>query len=465
MKIIQVKFENTLQQSDIIVPLTYSSKEEAQNIYKNNQAEIQQTLVHGIQAPLIMINNIVVNFTDILSFELSCDKVMPEVHMTVHDRYQLSTILDTPGIDNELRVQILPKFENVYKKINLTFYITQLGIKNGILNITGEYKLPKFSSSNIKSFGEKSIYKLFEEIAQESHLGFATNVEDDPNLQRYMYCDNKSYKDLLKDETVRFSADKKIYDWWVDWWNNLILVDIYERYNATDPDEYMQIWISGQNQEVTEGAEIEPIQMCATLHNHPTQKTSELFVEDYKICTNSGSQMYKGTDRVYSVYEPDKSEYMDYLIQDGDVKKDIFYKYEYLGESYGSHNYLLSNKIYETFKQKIATNETIEVMLKTPLLGIMKGDHVNFYCYINNGNTKDLQSALKEEGCINEGVETNVELPTMDVKHDDGYFELDKSISGQYLVTKCVMKFKDGRWNYVVTLSRPTINKPKLIKE
>ena len=467
MSIIQVKFDNTLQQSDIIIPLTYSSHDEAGEVYQRNQAEVQQTSIYGIQAPLIMINTIVVNFPDVLSFELICEKVTPEVHMTVQDRYQLSTILDTPGIDNELRVQILPKFEDKYKKINLTFYITQLRVKNGIISIVGEYKAPKLTSSNIKSFGETSTYNLFQTIAQETGLGFATNTEDDSN-NRFMYCDNKSYKDILKEETMRSSVDKKIYDWWVDWWNNLILADIYERYNATDPDEDMLIWMAGQNQEVTEGSEIEPIQICATLHNHPAQKTTELYVEDYKICNNPGSQMYKGTDRVYSVYELDKLEYMDHLIQDGDTQTDIFCKYEYLGESYGTHNYLLSNKIYETFKQKISTNETIEVTLRTPLLGIMRGNHVNFYCYMNDGATEDLQNVLKDSGVINENAESNIPFtddPNIEEKYQDGHFVLDKSVSGQYLVTKCSMRFKDGRWNYLVTLSRPSINKPKLINE
>ena len=100
MAIIQVKFDNTLQQSEIRIPLTNSSQTEAGNTYTNNQVEMQQTHIYGIQAPLIMINTIVVNFSDVISFELTCEKAMPEVRMTVHDRYNLSTMLDTPSIDN-----------------------------------------------------------------------------------------------------------------------------------------------------------------------------------------------------------------------------------------------------------------------------------------------------------------------------------------------------------------------------
>ena len=468
MGVIQVKFDNTLKQSDIIIPLTNSSEDEAQEVYENNQPAVQQTHIYGIQAPLIMINSIVVNFSDVLSFELSCDKVTPEVQMVVRDRYQLSTIMDTPSIDNELRVQILPKFEDKYKKINLTFYITQMKVKGGELHITGEYKLSKFISSNIKSFGEVSTYGLFSKIAQDSGLGFATNVEDNPNTKRYVYCDNKSYKEVLRDEIIRSNTDLQICDYWIDWWNNLVLADVYERYNTVDKDEDIQLWVAGQNQEVGEGMEIEPMKTIASLHTHPAQKNTELYVDNYKICTSPGNQMSKGTDRVYSIYEASKSEYNDYLIQDGDTHKDIFIKCEYLGEVYGPVNYLLASKKYDTFKQKISTNETIEVTLKTPLLGIMRGNQVNFFNYMNNGVVGDVQENLKEAGVVSETPQTNIPItddPNIEENVQDGKFEMDMSISGRYLVTKCIMKFKDGNWSYDVTLSRPTSNKPKIINE
>ena len=340
-------------------------------------------------------------------------------------------------------------------------------INNDIIHITGEYKAPSFISSHIKSFGEISIYNLFQTIAQETQLGFASNIEDN-ELKRYIYCDNKSYKDLLKDEITRSCTDTQICDYWVDWWNNLVLVDIYERYNSIDADEDLMVWVSGQQHEVSEGLEIEPMLIPASLHNHPGQQTTELFVSNYKLCNAPGTQLYNGTDRVYSIYENTKSEYMDYLIQDGDTKKDIFVKYEYLGEVYGDQNYLLSTKKYETFKQKILSNETIEVVLESPLLGIMRGNHVNFLWYINDSQVDNVRESLQEEGCVVENIGTNIPLtdaPNIEDKNQNGSFVLDKTISGQYLITKCIMKFRDKQWKYHITLSRPTNTKPQIINE
>ena len=467
MSLIQVKFDNSLVQSDIIIPLTHSTQEEAGESYKENQQEIQQTAIYGIQSPLIMVNNIVVDFSDVISFELKCEKVLPSVSMIIRDRYKLISMIDTPSLDNELRVQILPKFEDKYKKINLTFFITSTKIRDNYITIEGAYKLSKFTSSNIKSFGEQTTYTLFETIATETGLGFASNIENNESDKRWVYCDNKSYKDTLMNEIQRSGVDLQICDFWVDWWNNLVLADIYERYNATDKDEDMQLWVSGQNHDVSQGVEIQPQQVVASLNNNPAFQQSELFVKEYTIANKPGSQMSLGTDHLYSTYECVKNEYMDYLVQDGDTKKDVFTSYEYLGEVYGEYNYLLAGRKREAFLQKIRSNEVIDVTIGTPLLGLMRGNRVNFMWYVNDDFVKDMHGNLREGEAIEDMADTNIPLSAADNDEGnlDGQYDLDKSISGQYLVVGCNMKFSDMEWKYTVKLARPTSAKPKIITE
>lgn len=467
MSLIQVKFDSTIEHSEITIPLTNSSQEEAGEAYKQNQQEIQQTLIYGIQSPLIMVNNIVVDFSDVLSFELKCTKQLPSVSIVIRDRYKLISMIDTPSLDNELRVQILPKFDDNYRKINLTFYITSTKFKGEFITINGAYKLSAFTSSNIKSFGEISTYKLFETVANETGLGFASNIEDNEADKRWVYCDNKSYNDLLDREIQYSGSDLQICDYWIDWWNNLVVADIYERYNAVDNDGDLQVWVSGQNHEITEGNEIEAQQVIAALNNNPSTKNSELYVKEYVISNKPGNQMILGTDHLYSTYENTKSEYMDYLIQDGDSEKDIFTKYEYLGEVYGEYNYLLASKKRESFLQKIRSNETIEVSLCTPLLGLMRGNKVNFLWFTNDSSVESMHDNLYDNGATNEA-DTNIPLDAgseIESTSQNGEFILDKSISGQYLITACVIKYTTEGWNYTLTLSRPTSARPKLISE
>ena len=173
--------------------------------------------------------------------------------------------------------------------------------------------------------------------------------------------------------------------------------------------------------------------------------------------------MLLGTDRVYSTYESPSYEYRDYLVQDKDVHKDIYEKYEYLGEVYGDYNYLLSEKKREGFLQKIRSHETIEVILKTPLLGIMRGNKINFTWYINNSHHDDIEKAMSESKLINASETTPImDDSNIESNGNDGSFKIDKSISGQYLITGCEIKFANKKWQYKVILSRPSSQKPKI---
>lgn len=466
MSLIQVKFDNQLNQSEIIIPLTNSSKDEMGDNYVQNIPEIQQTSVHGIQAPLVMVNNIVVDVKDIMRFSLISTGPEPSLSMTFADRYHLTTSIDTPSIDNELRVQILPKFDGVYKKIDLTFYITYININKNVITLSAKYKSSSLIMSRLMSFGETNTYDLFEKIAKNTGLGFASNVETNDSDKRFVYCDNKSFSELMEREIGFSGFDNRVYDYWIDFWNNLVLADIYDRYNNDDPVEEMKLWTAGRNKEIQEGIVIEPIEVDAVLTNHPALRNNELYASDYKIINNPGSKTHSGTDRVYSIYEEDKYEYFDHLIQDGDSKTDIFTKYQYLGETYGNHNYLYQGSKRASFLQKISSNENVEVTLNTPLLGIMRGNRINFLWYINDDKYTNRLENLTEAGALSEAV---VDPPIYkDIKEfgsSDGKYVLDGTISGQYMITSQEITFENYRWKYKIRLSRPTINKQKIVNE
>lgn len=461
---VQVKRDHSIEQEDIVVVLNNSSKDEAGEHYVKNQPEIQQTSVHGIQAPLIKLNSVVVDFSDVIDFSLKSTSVLPELSMVIRDRYNMSATLDTPGVDNTLRLQILPKFDGKYKKINLTFYVNDIKFDKGFITIKANYKIPKFTNTRIKSFGMINTFDLFDQISIDTGLGFASNVESNDGDKRYVYCDNKSYNELISKEIRRSGKDLEIYDYWVDWWNNLVLVDIYERYNTIDPEDQLKLWVSGQNKEVGEGIEIIPQEVPAVLNNNPADQMTELYVENYNITNKPGAQMWLGTDRVYSTYESDSYEYRDYLIQDKDAHKDIYERYEYLGEVYGDYNYLLSEKKRDGFLQKIRSHETIEVNLKSPLLGVMRGNKINFTWYINDSHHDALSKGMKDSGIISEVQTTPAINDTIPNENEgDGTFKIDKSISGQYLITGCEIKFQNHKWQYRVILSRPSDQKPKIM--
>ena len=464
MSIITLEFDNKLKKSEIIVPLVSSSKFEGGDEYHDTGLiDKAQTSVMGIQMPLIMINKTVIDFDAVYYFELKSKGVLPELFITVEDRYEIINNIDKPSNDNEVRIQVIPRFDNAYKKIDLTFYITSITVTGSLIQLSCAYKLPMLMSSQYKSFGKIDTYTLFKNIAIETKLGFATNIGKLSD-NRIAYCDNKSLLDLMNSEINFANATEHIMDWWVDLWDNINLVDIKERYNTVDNKEDMQIWVAGQIHEVSLDIETLPQQVTATVNNLPMLSNSELYVKSYTIVNNTGINIANGTDKVCGVYDMSKKEYFDTLIQDGDIKNDIYLKYEYLGEVYGEYNYMLSNVLRNAFIQKI-NSETITITLNSPLLGLMRGHKVNYIRYVNNSIVENKLKNMEQNNMIDRNVNSNISLSEYesDIETDNGKFIIDKTVSGQYLITGVDIIYSNNTWDYVLTLVKPASSKVTLL--
>ena len=461
MALIEVKYDPTLEQSEIIAQLTLSSVEESGDDYERNPVELQQTAIYGIHCPIISVNNVMVAYEDIISFELDDTKHVPRVKAHIMDRKHLIQYLDTPGNDNEMRVQILPPFDDVYKKINLTFLISDFTFgRNNDIFISGTYKLSKFTSSQYKSFGEVSLYDLFDNIACDTGLGFATNVEREVD-KRFVYCPYTSYNSIIESEITHSGDKTTVYDWWIDSWNYLNLVNVYERYNAVDSDDDMKIWISTEVDNISEGVKITPEKTTATLTNMIGMNESQLYVKKYRIVNNPGINVIDGTDKIYSVYSMGSGVYEDTYVSDGDVKKDIFANYEYKGEVYGDYDYISGGMLRTPFLQKMK-NGLVEIDLKQPLLGLQRGHHINFANYYNNDNVSFLTDVLEENGLVNKEQTTTPSDLGLGFNGPDT-FKLDNSISGQYMIVGNIYKFNNKTWTQTVILARPVERKPKIL--
>lgn len=460
MSKLEVKYDPTLEQSEIIARIDNPGPGESDGTVKN-RTEIQQTSIYGVQCPIIAVNNIMIAYEDILSFELDDYKHIPSVSMHIRDRKSLIQYLDAPGNDNELRIQILPPFENAYKKINLTFLISSYNSGGeGDLYISGVYKLSAFTSSQYKSFGEISLYELFDHVASETHLGFATNVEQGDD-KRFIYCPYNSYQNIIEKEISHSGDETNIYDWWIDSWNYLNLANMYERYNTIDSEDDMKVWISGAIDEHGEGIEIKPMEVPCELTNIFGTEETQLYFQDHRRFTKPGVNVHEGTDKIYSVYSMNNKEYQDTYISDGDIKKDTYNNFEYKGEVYGEYDYITGGMLRDPFLQKM-NSDVMEVDLKQPLLGLQRGNHVILACYYNDDSRDFPVSSLIDEKLADDNINTETPVMEPNTKGDDS-FKLDKSISGQYMIIGNIYKFNKGQWTHTVVLTRPASQNPKIL--
>ena len=442
---ITVKYDPSLKIEEIEEPMYATSENESPD---DKPAEVQQTKITGILSPLIKVNHILILWDKVTRFELSSTRFLPELSFTFKDDLGFTKSLDQPGNDNLVLVQILPPFEDAYQKINLRFFIDDVRIVGEKVTITAKYNVPSLYQDHLEALGKMTTYDYLDKIAKDCELGFASNVEGTED-ERYMYLRNCNYIRSIAHEIKYSGKEDCILDTWVDLHNYLILCNMLERYNAIDSE--IKVWTAPTVIPDTEntGKPIEAKQEDAILSNAIGVRNTQLYITDYTVNNNAGKNMKIGTDKVIQTYYIDKYEPSSILIQDGDVKKDTFVKTIYKGEVFGDYDYFANELCRTAFLQKINTN-TIEVALKTPLLGLERGGKVNLMWYEAN----ELATVIKNEN------EIVTNIPGIEGEPNDNpqAMTLNKQVSGQYFIIGTKIRFSgflEG-WQYILTLTRPT---------
>ena len=440
MSVINLVFDNQLQQSPIEVPLQAPPTEDG-----DNTVQINQVMVHGVCTPVISVCGIVFDFDRVIKMTLYDNDRLPSLELLLLDANQQLSSISNPKSDNEIRLQILPPFDDAYKKVDLTFYINNIDVKGTKVSISAIYKMPDIYISRLKSFGEINTYNLFKTIASECLLGFASNCEEDDADKRFIYCNNISYEDLMNREVRMASSAENVFDYWVDIWNNINYVNIKQRFSDKDEEEDMELWcMTTPGSDVESTNIVQPVLIEAVITNHPAM-AGQLHVTKYNISNNIGKNKGKGTDRVFTIYKD--GAIIDSLIEDGNVQNDIFTKYYYLGENIGEYEYLTAISFYDSFSDIINKN-TVEVTLSFPMLGITRGSHVKFNWYDNDFIQKQDIELLG--GDMDDGETDQSEEMT-----DPDKLMFNKQISGEYLVHKTIIHYNKGVWKNTLILTRP----------
>lgn len=440
---IEVKFDNALNLPPIEENMYNNSPEEDGTMGQEN--EMQQTKVTGIVSPLIKVNNVVCHFSQVKYMVLK-DEFLPEIDLIINDQMGIMQSINQPTSDNSLQIQIIPPFDDAYKKINLTFYMDSVQIHNDGIHIHGIYNIPKIQDTVMKAYGKTTTYKFFEEAAHDLNLGFCSNIADTDD-ERYIYIPNKKYTDIFEQEIKYGGSQTCLLDCWVDLWNNLNLVDVYSQYNTIEKEEDMQIWVSDSRFLSTEPTtENKPSLMLACLTNNPRMTTNQLYTKKHTYINTPTL----ATDRVFEVYDMDKLESASTLIQDGDVKNDIFVQYEYGGEKFGEHDYLTQEACRGLFMSKI-DGQRLKLSIQFPTLALMKGHKVNVYWYDLNPYTDAVKDVVE--------IQSNITLPEDDILEGDNKYRINKQVSGQYYIINTTFRYSQKgnnyQWEQEFELGRP----------
>lgn len=452
-----------LERTDIAVPyITDDTGADA-------ETEVEQTRILGIMTPLLTINDVVIGPTDIIKFVLDWTGSTPEIQFEVKDRNNVLTKFSNPGNDNIVRLQLIPPVDDTYKKVDQLFVCTDLQIQGTIISGRAQYLLKPFTQAQFKALGQLSTYDVLDKISTETGLGFATNVEATED-SRYMQCQYESYKDLISREIRKSGSDEvHVYDWWIDLWDYLVLCNLYDRVNADDTEEDMEIWVTDNCRTVSKNLEVEVTKAPAYYTNLPQFNQSSMYVQDFDVETNIATPS-KGNNITLSVYEENKHEYVDHYIMDGDIQKNDFLKLEYAGEVYGDYNYLLAEKCREVYMTKIKS-EIIVIKTLSTQLGINRGDQLRFIWYDNDTNYAYAQDQLEESGAIKNSEELQEIIGWLKDWEIDSTalndYKINLQYSGQYTCIGQYMEYNPqaNMWVCWMYLTRPASKRAKIMNE
>lgn len=459
----------SIVQTEII----HALESEDQNNVGNNYVEmpetdINQTDVYGVLVPILTINNIAVAYKDLQRFELNLLGRTPEIYFKFHDRRKMFSSYVQPGNDNEVRVQILPPVDNTYKKIDLTFYVTDISMNGDVVEGKAIYKLMKFTQSNFEALGMKTTYDIFDYVSLQTGLGFASNATATED-SRFMECRYNSYKELITNEIEKSVSDiTQVYDWWVDQNNYLTLCNIYDRMNTLDSDEDMMVWVTTNYDDPTKGNIKDVHEIPCVITNLPSMNTSDLGCTGMEIINNP---VQTGTSKVVSAFYENKKDIIDNYIGDGDIKRDEKMRYEYAGEVYGDYDYKFAEQSRKFYLSK-AKSEIVVIKMKQPMMGLMRGSQLKFVWYSNDTDKKYLNDKLKENADAL-SILTNEEiflkypelqwLEEFDRKevNDVNPMLLDMQYSGQYTLLGQYIIWQQG-WYCELHCVRPKSMKPEI---
>lgn len=444
---LEVKYDPSIEFEPIVTPIVTAGDidTDVQEVKDDNSGGILQTKVQGVMTPLIKVNNIVVPFNSVIFFELSFSNNLPSIRLTINDEMDLSKALDGPKGDNIIRVQILPPFDNAYKKINLNFYTSDIRMSDGEVSLSGIYKNTDLYKYRLQAFGEITTYELVDKVAKGCGLGFASSLTKTDD-KRYIYCANTNFLDLLSKE-IEYSGDERSFpEVWVDWFNYVNLIDAYDAYNSKEAGN--DIWIQSTVQPDVESTTSSGVmKFPARITNSPAFSSTPIFIPDYKVRGATANNIFDGTDKVLEVYEYSGCKGDSRLVQDGDVHSDVFVHSTYLGETFGKRNYLLQKQCRAAWAQKRSAS-LMEVELQYPCLGLNRGGWVDLDWY----DTNDVLGGIKEriEGDTN--TESGEEMTDEQGRKMD--WTLNTQISGHYYIYDTRLRY-DGGWKYLLTLCRP----------
>lgn len=288
--------------------------------------------VDAIWEPVIKVNSKVLEANMITMMKIDYQHFLPTIILQVNDIGDMIKNFDIGGMNSHITVIFIPSVDGAYRKISLTFYITNTQTIGSDIIYYGKLKVPEFNFNKIGSitfdgdpkikFTQKgcipkrccqapnricNFWELLHVIASYSQLGFgSTNKCKEINDRLPRNVRNQHWDEYIQ-EQLEFSGidEDSIFDAWVDLYGYLDLVNVSyvmnEDVKVNELGIHPEMGLRMRSQGMPETKLNEMVHR--TLHNfHNARYSSNLEITNYEIVNNNAKINNKGTFRNVRIF-------------------------------------------------------------------------------------------------------------------------------------------------------------------
>ena len=443
--------------------------------------------VAGIMYPIVQVNNKVITHEQIKKMVIKYDSFLPTIELQIEDVNNDIQATDIPGLNNIIRVIIVPAIDNTYKSISLEFKIQHFKVNEEIVNYYGTYRLitlttehtkeivypgcPNHSANRIGGNAEKmkgevscipgpnkkpSTWEYLHVIAQECGLGFMATDECKEIrdcMPRLM--SNQSYPDFIE-KHIKFGGldEDSIFDCWIDLYGYLVLVNLSWILKNEDVTEdnlgiYSALGIQSTENNVPK-QQIKLVNRTITNFAYMQNPSNMTFSFYRTIVDNSdlifGTNISQYTFNLVGVNEENSNAVTQHdvkVVQDSiDGKRTGEYNVEKLKNLVIEFNELQINKqqiIREKYLSKHRQRK-LEILLTRPNLGFQRGTLISVVIFENNPIVKteigDQLPNLEEKVDNDEGhtLYYGGENDEMEIKMNESMQVPNMALTGLYYI-------------------------------
>ena len=269
---------------------------------------------YGDAVPFIHVNGYTFKDSDIISFELNMQGIIPTLNVNILDsRNQFSA--DTfPRDGDVLSIRIASKQTDTFKDIRMDFDIDSVSGPNtstyekaqgAKFSFTGSVKIPGLYAEECKAYEPATSLDHIEQIATELKLGLATNVDASDDMMKLV----TPYQPLI--DTLgnlvdhSYVGEESFQIYCIDPYYYINFVDVNALLNS--PEDFETTFSNfTQSFDETPEDEDDKLERELVLTNHEKSVGTTMHIKKFSLKQSSGGEVKKnGYKRVLQFFEND----------------------------------------------------------------------------------------------------------------------------------------------------------------